>query len=119
MAVSNSTETSVNLCCAPSVVNLLNLPELEKISCSIKGKKFVHPLELMGKRIRFAEILLVEIGLFEGSALESYISNATVLAVNVGSIKHGIQTSLFLQDDDSPDPYYTDISKLTVLDVLQ
>lgn len=72
----------------------------------------------MGKRIRFAELMLVEVGLFEGDAYESSISVATVLAVHLGSIEHGIQTSLLLQDVDGSDPYYSDISKLTVLEVL-
>lgn len=72
----------------------------------------------MGKTIRFAELMLSEVGLFEGDAYESSISVATVLAVHLGSIEHGIETSLLLQDSDGSDPYYSDISKLTVLEVL-
>ena len=49
--------------------------------------------------------------------IESHISFGTVLAVSLGSIAHGIKTSLLIQEDGF-DPYYSDISDLTVLEVL-
>lgn len=96
--------------------SLLSMPEIEKKSCSLRGV-LIHPLELMGKRIRFAELMLSQVGLFEGDAFESAISFGTVLAVNLGSIAHGIQTSLLIQEDGFA-PYYSDVSDLTVLEVL-
>ncbi|RRV28550.1 hypothetical protein EGJ23_03985 [Pseudomonas sp. o96-267] len=96
----------------------LNLPELEKISCSFKGKIQVHPLMLMGKRIRNAQLMHVCNMDDYPFAPESSITISTVLAVNLGSIAHGIESSVLLQDDDGGDPYYADISGLTVLEVL-
>lgn len=119
MAASDSTET---LCVTGAITfhaKLLSIPELEKISCSIKGQSFVHPLELMGKHIRFAEVVIGEIGISEGTALESAITSGNVLAVHLGSISHGIGSSLLILEDHGFDPYYVDISKLTVLEVFQ
>jgi hypothetical protein len=93
------------------------MPELEKISCSLKGKNQLHPLGLMGKRIRFAELIFSEVGLFEGYAFENSITCGTVLAVHLGSIAHGVQTKLLILEDGF-DPYYSDISDLTVLEIL-
>ncbi|RIA35935.1 hypothetical protein DFO61_0388 [Ectopseudomonas oleovorans] len=118
MATANVTGTPAQQGFSHVLGGVFNLPELEKISCSVRGKSGLHPLHLMGKRIRFAELMLVEVGLFEGDAYESSISVATVLAVHLGSIEHGIETSLLLQDVDGSDPYYSYISKLTVLEVL-
>lgn len=117
MAAFNSTETTVTAGSAASSAGLLNMPELEKISCSIKGKTFIHPLGLMGRRIRFAETVLSEVGLSEGDPYESILLVGTVLSVNLGSIRHGIETSLLVQVEDGSYPYYVDISALTVLDV--
>jgi len=72
----------------------------------------------MGKKIRLAELILSEVGFFEGDAYESSISVATVLAVHLGSIEHGIESSLLLQDDDGSDPYYVYLASLTILEVL-
>lgn len=119
MAAFNSTETTATAGSAAFSASLLNMPELEKISCSIKGKTFIHPLELMGRRIRFAETVLSEVGLFEGDAYESILLVGTVLSVNLGSIRHGIETSLLLQVEDGSAPYYADITDLTVLEVLE
>lgn len=119
MAAFNSTQTLVAAGVAAFPARLQALPELEKISCSIKGESLVHPLELIGKHIRFAELVFSEIGLFEGSAFESSITCGNVLAVQIGSISQGMHTSLLIQGDEGFDPHYVDISKLTVLEVLQ
>lgn len=119
MATLNVTETPAVRGPGALPFDLAYVPELEKISCSFRGQLLIHPLKLMGKRIRFAELMLSEVGLSEGDAFESYISAATVLAVNIGSIEHGIQSSLLIQSQDGGDPYRVDISALTVLDVLQ
>lgn len=119
MATFNSTETLAASGFSSFAAGGSELPELEKISCSFRGKAFVHPLQLMGKTIRFAEVVESEIGLGEGFANESSLAVGTVLAVHLGSIQHGIETSLLLQHADGSDPYYSDISRLTVLEVLQ
>lgn len=119
MATFNSTESPVTKGFAGFSANLLSMPELEKISCSVKGKAFIHPLQLMGKTIRFGEVVESEIGLGEGWAHESLIAIGTVLAVHLGSVQHGIETSLLISQDGGSDPYYADISKLTVLEVLE
>jgi hypothetical protein len=117
MAVINSTRTARTPSPSSALVGLLEMAELEKISCSFMGKSCVHPLSLIGKRIRNSQILST-FGLDGISALESSITVSTVLAVNLGSIFHGIETSLLLQDDDGSNPYYADIADLTVLEVL-
>lgn len=119
MAVFNSTQVSATPAFSDFSVCLLGLPELEKISCSFRGNWLVHPLQLIGKRIRFAEVMLVEVGLFEGEAFESSISVATVLAVELGSIEHGIQTRVLLKEDGTNDPYHSNLHSLTILDVLK
>lgn len=118
MATSNSTQTLAASGLAPFPLGLSNLPELEKISCSIKGISFIHPLQLMGKRIRNAQILDFCNDGDDSPVPESSITVSTVLAVHLGSISHGIETTLLLQDADGTDPYYADISSLTVLDIL-
>lgn len=118
MAAFNSTETLTASGFSPFAAGGFELPEIEKISCSFRGKAFVHPLQLMGKTIQFVEVVESEIGIGEGYANESSISVATVLAVHLGSIQHGIETSLLLQQADGSDAYYSDISRLTVLEVL-
>ncbi|WP_147411222.1 hypothetical protein [Pseudomonas cavernicola] len=79
----------------------------------------LHPLALMGKRIRNAQI--VHACNMDGYpfAPESSITVSIVLAVHLGSIEHGIETGLLLQDVDGSDPYYADIADLTVLEVLE
>lgn len=119
MALANSTSMPVNQASSPFSVVQLNPAQLEKISCSIRGKGAVHPLNLMGKRIRIAEKVLAEATLFEPLVYQSSIVDCTVLAVCLGSIQHGIPTSLLLMDDDCPDPYYSEIDNFVVLDVYQ
>jgi hypothetical protein len=97
---------------------ILLKPELEKISCSVRGNYAVHPLELMGKRIRFAETISLQIDIGDGNALQSYISTGTVLAVQLGSIEHGIETSLLVEEPGCT-PAYCDIQTLTILDVIE
>lgn len=119
MATCNSTENHASSCSAVFLSGLLDMPELEKTSCSLRGGISFHPIELISKRIRFAEPVLSEIDIDEGDVFESHISSGSVLAVQLGSIQHGIQTRLMLQHDDGSDPYYANIDTITVLDVLQ
>lgn len=119
MATFNSTETRATAGVPSVAPAIFSMPELEKISCSVRGKFFLHPLNLMGRKIRFAEVVEAEIGIGEGYASESSFAVGTVLAVHLGSIEHGIETSLLISEDDGSDPYYSDISNLTVLEVLQ
>ncbi|WP_156924036.1 hypothetical protein [Stutzerimonas chloritidismutans] len=120
MAALNSTETTVSSGFDGSSKSLLTMPELEKISCSIRGKTFVHPLVLVGKHIRFAELILSDTETCEGDGdpLESHISTGRVLAVSIGSIEHGIDSSLLIQQDGFEFSEYVGVSSLTVLDVL-
>lgn len=108
MAVHNFTETPATRGFAGLSAGLSRMPELEKISCSVGGNFWIHPLALMGKRIRS----------FYSDHGANSLNLSTVLAVHLGSIQHGIETSLLLQDSDGSDPYYADISQLTVIDVL-
>lgn len=117
MAVHNSTQTLSASGLPVFRANLLNLPELEKISCRFRAKAELHPLQLMGKRIRNAQVLRVPVD-DGGVALESSICISRVLAVNLGSLEHGIESAVFLQDEDGSDPYYAELSDLTVLEIL-
>jgi len=111
MAMFNSTENHASTGSNVFHSRLLTMPELEKISCSFRGKSGLHPLALMGKRIRAAQIAC-------GFNVGESIVESTVLAVNLGSIEYGIETSLLLKDADGSDPYYANITNLTVLEVL-
>ncbi|MGN8248273.1 hypothetical protein [Pseudomonas sp. SMV7] len=75
---------------------LLNMAELEKISCSTRGASTIHPLQLVGKSIRFAELQPVYSESFDDPIYQAAISQSVVLAVCLGSPKHGIETSLLL-----------------------
>jgi len=119
MAHANSTLMPVNQASTSFAAAQVNPAQLEKISCSVRGKDAVHPLNLMGKRIRIAEMVLAEATLFEPFVYQSSIVDCTVLAVCLGSTQHGIPTSLLLVDDDCSDPYYSEIDKFVLLDVYQ
>lgn len=95
-------------------------PELEKISCSTRDKIGIHPLELIGKTIKVAELVESEVGLFEGDAFQSFITISTVVAVVLGSSQHSFNHSLVLIDVDRPEcgSYQSDLANLTILDVL-
>lgn len=120
MAMLNSTETTVPSGFEGFSKNPVSTPELEKISCSIRGKTFVHPLLLVGKHIRFAELILSDTEACEGDGdpLESHISSGLVLAASIGSIEHGIDSSLLIQQDGFEFSEYVGVSSLTVLEVL-
>ncbi len=118
MAVFNSTEAFPTPGLSAFGPNLQKLPELEKISCRFRSDSTLHPLELMGKRILNAQLVHVCNMDDYPFSPESSICTSTVLAVQLGSIAHGIETSLLLQDDDGSAPYFADITSLTVLDVL-
>ncbi|MFO1880588.1 hypothetical protein QOT71_20330 [Pseudomonas aeruginosa] len=89
--------------------------QLEKTSCSFRGKIALYPLGLIGRRIRIAQLLESDYG--DGPVLESSIGVSTVLAVHLGAQSLGSGSSLLLQDDASSDPYYADLSRITILDV--
>ncbi|MBV4491601.1 hypothetical protein [Pseudomonas oryzicola] len=98
----------------------LAAPELEKISCSTRQKIHIHPLELIGKTIKVAELVECEVGLFEGDAYQSFITTSTVVAVTLASSEHGFDHSLILIDVDRPEcgSYQSDLASLTILEVL-
>jgi hypothetical protein len=117
MAAFNSTQTNINTA-GRAFDAFHQLPfQIEKISCS-DGVSSVSPAALLGKRIRYAEVLLMQIDIGDGDAFRSYISSGVVLAVNIGSPEHGIETSLLIQQDGYKYSDYADISHITVLEVL-
>ena len=119
MARANSISMPASRRSRPAPAPLLNLPELEKISCSTRAKNHVHPLHLIGKRVVLAECMLVDPDCSDGAFVyESSITTSTVLADSLGSIKHGVTTKILLQDDGLDDTYYSDIANLTILEVL-
>lgn len=65
--------------------------QLEKTSCSFRGKIALYPLGLIGRRIRIAQLLESDYG--DGPVLESSIGVSTVRQ------------------------YYADLSRITILDV--
>jgi len=50
---------------------------------------------------------------------ESYVYEAKVVAVHIGSAADGIESSLLLRPNDVNHENYVDISRLTVLEVLE
>lgn len=118
MVTLNSTENHAVAGSAAFPLGLSGIPELEKISCSFKGASWLHPIFLMGKRIRNAQAARIYDKSCDSFLSESSIVDSTVMAVNLGSIECGIETSLLLQDSDGSDPYYADITNLTVLEIL-
>lgn len=89
--------------------------QVEKISCWNGSFLQIDPFVFFGKSVRVGETLT-----FAGDddpAL-TYVYEAKVVAVHVGSVEDGIETSLLLRQDGS-DPDYVTISNLTVLEVLE
>jgi len=93
--------------------------QLEKISCW-KGAFFsADPSVLLGRRVRLGEQLQACYDDERGLVDESIVYEAKVVGVHIGSAADGIESSLLLRWDDCKHEDYVDISRLTVLDVLQ
>lgn len=118
MAALNVTQAGVTAA-AQVFVSVVEIPsELEKISCWFGGRSLANPFDFFGKRIRVGEQLQAHYGDDRGFVDESVVYEAKVVAVHVGSAADGVETSLLLkQDGYSPD--FVEVSRLTVLEVLQ
>lgn len=119
MAASNSTQTVVNA--AAHGFNTLGwFPhQVEKISCWHGGFFSADPFVFLGRRIRVGELLQACYGDDRGLVDESWIYQAKVVGVHIGSPEDGIETSLLLREDGVESEDYVDVSKLTVLAVLE
>ncbi len=93
--------------------------QVEKISCW-KGRSFTaDPFCFLGRRIRVGEQLQACYDDERGLVEESYVYEAKVVAVHIGSAADGIESSLLLRPNDVNHENYVDISRLTVLEVLE
>lgn len=93
--------------------------QLEKISCW-KGAFFsADPFVLLGHRIRLGEQLQACYDDERGLVDESIVYEARVVGVHIGSAVDGIESSLLLRQDGYTHEDYVDISRLTVLEVLE
>jgi hypothetical protein len=117
MAVSNFTQTSMNTVGSAFVAYSQPPFQIEKISCWLDGFSTAEPLSLLGKRVRLGELLQADYDDDRGPVEESFVYEAKVLAVHVGSADDGIETSLLLKEDGF-EPDYVDIGRLTLLKVL-
>ncbi|WP_338524589.1 hypothetical protein NUH87_02630 [Pseudomonas batumici] len=115
----NSTQTAVNAV-AIGFGGLASLSfQLEKISCWNGSFLQVDPLVLLGKRIRVGEHLQACYDDGRDLVNESFVYGAKVVAVHVGSVADGIESCLLLRPDGYEHEEYVDISRLTVLGVLE
>lgn len=117
MAAFNSTQTNINTAGRAFDVRLQLPFQIEKISCCLDGMASIEPLSLVGKRVRVGELLQADYDDDRGPVDESFVYEAKVLAVHIGSADDGIETSLLLKQDGF-EPDYVDISRLTLLKVL-
>ncbi|WP_434038985.1 hypothetical protein [Pseudomonas aeruginosa] len=89
--------------------------QLEKISCSDGAP--LDPLALLGGRFRVGQTALVDHDDDRGLVFESWVYDADVLAVSVGSPLHNVPTRLLLLEDgysvDQVD--YVEASRLVIL----
>ncbi|EIU3495207.1 hypothetical protein IPC367_29275 [Pseudomonas aeruginosa] len=118
MAALNVTQTGMTAG-AQRFLSVVEIPaELEKISCWFGGCSQANPFDFFGKRIRVGEQVQSHYGDDRGFVDESIVYEAKVIAVQVGSVADGVETSLLLkQDGYSSD--FVEVSRLTVLEVLQ
>lgn len=93
--------------------------ELEKISCWFGRFSTANPFEFFGKRVLLAEQTSFHYADDRGFVERPVVYSAKVLAVHVGSLEDGIETSLLLKRDGSDDADYAPVSRLMVLQVLE
>lgn len=93
--------------------------KLKKISCWKDGSFSADPFVFLGRRIRVGEQLQACYDDERGLVEESYVYEAKVVAVHIGSAADGIESSLLLRPNDVNHENYVDISRLTVLEVLE
>jgi len=118
MAALNVTQADATAA-AQRFVSVVEIPcELEKISCWMGAGSLANPFDFFGKRIRVGERVEGYYGDDRGFVPESVVYEAKVVGVHVGSAQDGIETS-FLLKQDGFDPDYVEVSRLTVLGIVQ
>lgn len=117
MAALNLTQVNVGIAVAGFMLSEGLAFQYEKISCWNGTLLEVEPLALFGKRIRVGEHTQ---GIYDadGYVHESVFYEAKVVAVQLGSVEDGIETSLLLRQDGM-EPDYVNVSSLTVLEVFE
>jgi len=119
MAASNVTQVQRNACVHAFGSFGQNQFQAEKISCWKDGSFSADPFVFLGRRIRVGEQLQACYDDERGLVEESYVYEAKVVAVHIGSAADGIESSLLLRPNDVNHENYVDISRLTVLEVLE
>ncbi|MNZ95613.1 hypothetical protein D3C78_1147730 [compost metagenome] len=119
MAALNATKSYIDGNSQTWGVGTVPILELEKISCWKDGPFFADPFVFLGRRIRVGELLQACYDDERGLLDESYVYDAKVVGVHIGSAADGIESSLLLRPDGYEHEDYVDISKLTVLKVFE
>ncbi|HBO3435319.1 TPA: hypothetical protein NEQ81_006490 [Pseudomonas aeruginosa] len=115
MAALNVTQAGVTTAVQEFDAALSAAVHHEKISCSDGAP--LEPLALLGGRFRVGQTALVDHDDDRGLVFESWVYDADVLAVSVGSPLHNVPTRLLLLEDgysvDQVD--YVEVSRLVIL----
>ncbi|ALY40150.1 hypothetical protein V4W63_32865 [Pseudomonas aeruginosa] len=119
MAALNGTQAGVSSVVQGFVLPSATPAQLEKISCWNGGSFSADPFVFLGRRIRVGEQLQACYGDERDLVDESIVYAAKVLGVHIGSAADGIESSLLLRLDGYEYEDYVDISRLTVLEVLE
>lgn len=119
MAALNVTQVHANAGVHTFGALALNQLQIEKISCWKDGFFSADPFCFLGRRIRVGEQFQASYDDERGLVDESYVYEAKVVAVHVGSAVDGIESSLLLRPRGVDHENYVDISRLTVLEVLE
>lgn len=91
-------------------------PELEKISCSFYDGSQVHPVNLVGKRLKVSERTISY--LTSVPIKQDLVYSCHVVAVQIGHPDYGIETSFLIREEGSDYFEFRDISALTILEIL-
>lgn len=119
MAALNGTQASVSAVAQGFVWPGAIPVQLEKISCWKGGSFSADPFVFLGRRIRVGEQLQACYDDERDLVDESIVYEAKVVGVHIGSAADGIESSLLLRPDGYEREDYVDISRLTVLEVLE
>jgi len=119
MANANSIEHRESSGFSAVAVNSSLTGQREKISCWKYGFFSADPFVFLGRRIRVGEQLQASYDDERDLVDESIVYEAKVVGVHIGSAADGIESSLLLRLDGYEHEDYVDISRLTVLEVLE
>lgn len=115
MDSANATKTSSMSGLRPFGAAPILPAQREKISCSVPGFSDLEPLDLIGKYVHFLDRSLITPVTPDPQAYD-----AKVVAVHLGSLEDGIETSLLLRKcDDAEALNYVNVSDLTVQSLLR